>query len=280
MSSKFLERLDEIREGQPARLGFGAARAQRTPGMALVVDVGDWMTADLESAVDLSPDAIIVSGPAAAGVGPADAEAIGGLIDGVNWGALAGADLSSVADSDILGAWAAAGLSAADADLWRKYGADLIVFSLRNTALAAVTSRDAARILKLSNSKSPEDLRDIAPLPVDAVLITLNGDPADWKLQDLAAVTRVSGRVGKHVLVRAYGIPAPGILEALRDAGVIGLVIDLSPGIDAIKKLQADLLDLPKPGARRRSRPSAILPGSVYAPRRPAPADDPDDDDD
>lgn len=269
MSSKFLERLDEIREGQPARLGFGAARAQRTPGMALVIDVGDWMAADLESAADLSPDAIIVRTTAAdgvtpAGANPADAESIGGLVaDGVNWGPIT-----------------AAGLSSDDTDLWRKYGADLIVFSLQGTALDAVTSRDAARILLLPSNESPEDLRDIAPLPVDAVLINLPGNPAQWTLQDLAAVARISGRVGKPVLARISGAPAPGALEALRDAGVIGLVIDLSPGIDAIKKLQADLLDLPKPGARRRSRPSAILPGSVYAPRRPAPADDPDDDDD
>ena len=263
MSSKFLERLDEIREGQPARLGFGAARAQRTPGMALVLDIGDWMDEDLASAVALSPDAIIVSGPAAAGVGPADAEAIGELINGVNWGPMTSDD----------------GLSAAAADLWRQYGADLIVFSPRNTALDAVTSRDAARIMELPDNESPEDLRDIAALPVDAVLLNLSGDPADWTLQDLAAVARVSGRVGKHALVRAYGIPAPGILEALRDAGVIGLVTNLIPGTDALKKLQADLLNMPKPGARRRTRPSAILPGSVYAPRRPA-APDPDDDDD
>ena len=268
MSSKFLERLDEIREGQPARLGFGAARAQRTPGMALVIDVGDWIAADVESAVGLSPDAIIVRATAAdgvtpAGANPADAETIGGLVaDGVNWGPIA------------------AGLSADDADLWRQYGADLIAFSLQGTDLDAVTSRDAARILLLPSNESPEDLRDIAPLPVDAVLINLPGNPAQWTLQDLAAVARISGRVGKPVLARISGAPAPGALEALRDAGVIGLVIDLSPGIDAIKKLQADLLDLPKPGARRRSRPSAILPGSVYAPRRPAPADDPDDDDD
>ena len=292
MSSKFLERLDEIREGQPARLGFGAARAQRTPGMALVIDVGDWMSADIESAVALSPDAIIVRATAAdgvtpAGANPADAETIGGLIRGASWRPFA-ADGLAVAASAIGGLihganWGpitASGMSADDTDLWRKYGADLIVFSLQGTALDAVTSRDAARILLLPSNESPEDLRDIAPLPVDAVLINLPGNPAQWTLQNLAAVARISGRVGKPVLARISGAPAPGALEALRDAGVIGLVLELSRGTEPIKKLQADLLDLPKPGARRRSRPSAILPGSVYAPRRPAPADDPDDDDD
>ena len=264
MSSKFLERLDEIREGQPARLGFGAARAQRTPGMALVIDVGDWMSANLKSASDLSPDAIIVSGPGAGGPGPTDADTITMFIYGADWGPLI-----------------AARLSGADADLWRKYGADLIVFSMETTDLDAVTSRDAARILKLPATESPEDLRDIAALPVDAVLLTLPGNPAQWTLQNLAAVARVSGRVGKHVLLRVSGAPSPGALEALRDAGVTGLVVELSLlGAGAIAELKTALLDLPKPGARRRSRPSAILPGSVYAPRRPAPADDPDDDDD
>ena len=269
MSSKFLERLDEIREGQPARLGFGAARAQRTPGMALVIDVGDKVSEHLKSAIELAPDAIIIgSRYGDKALSPYDSEAVSYTARNagnanIPWGTRTGGRLKS-----------------ADAAACREAGADLIVFSMEKTALDAVTSRDAARIMTLPGFESPEDLRDIAPLPVDAILITPNGNPADWTLQDLAAVARVSGRVGKPVLIQVSGAPAPGTLEALRDAGVIGLVVDLSPGIDAIKKLQADLLDLPKPGARRRSRPSAILPGSVYAPRRPAPADDPDDDDD
>ena len=290
MSSKFLERLDEIREGQPARLGFGAARAQRTPGMALVIDLGDKVADYLKSAIELAPDAIIISSRLGdKGLGPNDAEAVSYTARktgnaNIPWGPRTGGSLKS-----------------ADTAACREAGADLIVFSLEKTALDAVTSRDAVRILALLDNASPEYLRDIAPLPVDAVLITMCGEPADWTLKDLAAVARVSGRVGKHVLAQVSGIPEPGALEALRDAGVSGLVLEFSLDIDnaeklqddpeklqkkikelqdKIKKLQADLLDLPKPGARRRSRPSAILPGSVYAPRRPAPADDPDDDDD
>lgn len=253
MSSKFLERLDEIREGAPPRLGFGPSRGEKTPGMALAISANgkDGATA----AAALSPDAVIVSGPGiAAEIGQAAASA--------RWGPRDDA------------------LSAGIAAAWREAGADLIVFSLTGTDLDATTSRDAARILTLDPQTPAEDLRDINPLPIDAVLITIPGDPAQWTLQDLAAVTRITSRVGKHVLAEITGAPAPGALEALRDAGIAGLVVDLSIGETAIAQLKTDLLNIPRPGANRRSRPSAILPGSVYAPRRPAPPDDPDDDDD
>ena len=35
--NKFLDLLDSIREGAPTPLGFGASRAQKLPGIALIV---------------------------------------------------------------------------------------------------------------------------------------------------------------------------------------------------------------------------------------------------
>ena len=267
MSSKFLERLDEIREGAPPRLGFGPSRGEKTPGMALVIDLSNKISEHLESAVALTPAAIIIRSRYGIDVPGQDAEAMSltAKVAGsrnIPWGGRTGS------------------LSAADANALRDAGADLIIFSLEQTALDAATSRDAARILTLDPQMPAEDLRDINPLPIDAVLITIPGDPAQWTLQDLAAVTRITARVGKHVLAEIAGPPAPGALEALRDAGIAGLVVDLSLGPETIAQLKTDLLNIPRPGANRRSRPSAILPGSVYAPRRPAPPDDPDDDDD
>ena len=252
MSSKFLERLDEIREGAPPQLGFGPRRGEKTPGMALIVlaEGKDGAAA----AAALAPEAIIVSG--------ATAGEIGDAAGSVRWGARA------------------ASLSAESAAAWREAGADPIVFSLAGTALGAVTSKDAARVLAVDAGLPPEDLRDINPLPVDAVLVSIPGDPANWTLQDLSAVARVSGRVGKHLLAEVSGAPDGDTLEALRNAGVVGLVVGLSLGEEAISGLKDALLNMPRPGADRRSRSSAILPGSVYTARRPAPAeDDPDDDD-
>lgn len=253
MSSKFLERLDEIREGAPPRLGFGARRPEKTPGLALLVSADGKDGA--AAAAALAPDAVIVSGGAA--------EEIGAAAGGVAWGVRA------------------ASLSAADAAAWREAGADPLVFSLTGADLGAVASKDAARVLTLDAGLPPEELRDINPLPVDAVLVAMPGDPSGWTLQDLAVIARVSGRVGKHLLAEVSGAPDGDTLEALRNAGVVGLVVDLSLGEEAISGLKESLVNMPRPGADRRRRSSAILPGSVYVPRRPAaPAeDDPDDDD-
>ena len=255
MSSKFLERLDEILEGAPPQLGFGARRPHKTPGLALIVSAGGKDGA--AAASGMAPDAIIVSGTAAV-----DASEIGDAAGSVRWGARA------------------ASLSVESAEAWREAGADPIVFSLSDTALGAVSSKDAARVLVVDAGLPPEELRDINPLPVDAVLVSLPGDPSGWTLQNLASIARVSGRVGKHLLAEIAGAPDGDTLEALRNAGVIGLVIDVSAGEETIKGLKEALLSMPRPGSDRRNRSSAILPGSVYTARRPAPAeDDPDDDD-
>ena len=156
-----------------------------------------------------------------------------------------------------------------------------MVFTMSGTALGAVTSKDAARVLAVRSGMAPEELRDINPLPVDAVLVSLPGDPSGWTLEDLAGLARVSGHVGKHVLAEVSGALDGDTLEALRNAGVIGLVVSLSAGAEAINGLKESLLDMPRPGSDSRSRSNAILPGSVYADRRPAQAEpDPDDDDD
>lgn len=256
MSSKFLERIEEIREGAPPRLGFGTTRPPKLPGLALVISAAGGKDA-AAAAGGLGPDAVIVSGTAAAQAGE-----IGEAASDVNWGVR----------SD--------GLTAADANAWREAGADVLVFSLAGTSLGAVTSKDAARVLAVDSSSSPEELRDINPLPVDAVLVSLPGDPAGWTLQDMAGLAKVSGRIGKHLLAEVSGVPDGDALEALRNAGVAGLVIDLSVGEEAINGLKTALVDMPRPGADGRSRSAAILPGSVYADRRPAQAEpEPDDDD-
>ena len=256
MSSKFLERVEEIREGSAPRLGFGMTRPPKMPGLALVI-TSDGGKDGAAKAGGLSPDAVIVSGSTAA-----QASEIREAVSGVNWGVR----------SD--------GLTAADAAAWREAGADVLVFSLGGTSLGAVTSKDAARVLAVDSSSSPEELRDINPLPVDAVLVSLPGEPDSWTLQDMASLAKVSGRVGKHLLAEITGAPDGDTLEALRNAGVAGLVIGLSAGEETINGLKESLLDMPRPGSDSRSRSNAILPGSVYADRRPAPAEpDPDDDD-
>ena len=259
MSSKFLERLDEIHEGAPARMGFGPARSAKTPGMALVLLVSSDHQTGASTAAGLSPDAVLVSGAG----GPDQAAEIKEPLSDLSWGVLA--------DS----------LSSGDAQAYRDNGCDLLAFRLPGTALGAVYSDDAARVLCVDPDSPHEDLRDINALPVDAVLVPLTGVPADWTLEDLSRLARVTGRMNKYVLAQVSEPPSADSLKVLRNAGVSGLMLDISVGEEAIKALQSALDEMPRAGSDRRSKSNAILPGAVYTPpstpgREP---DEPDEDD-
>ena len=60
--SKFIDRLDEIIEGAPARMGFGPPRSEKTPGLALIVQVSSSHKTGAATATEVSPDGILVSG--------------------------------------------------------------------------------------------------------------------------------------------------------------------------------------------------------------------------
>ena len=65
-------------------------------------------------------------------------------------------------------------------------------------------------------------------------------------------------------------------MEALRDIGVHGLIVDVDVmDLDNLKNLKTSLMEMPKPTFKRRDRPIAILPGSVFAPaEEPEPHED------
>ncbi len=252
MSSKFLDRLDEIREGAPPRMGFGPPRSAKVPGLALVLEAN---AGEAGTAAGLSPDAVVISGLAQ--------DQVEGVKDAVEvpWGVR----------TDSLGA--------EDATAFREAGADLFAFQLAGTSLGAVSSKEVARVLSVDPAAPPEDLRDINSLPVDAVLIPLGGAASSWTLQDLVNVARVSGRVGKNLLAEITEAPDGDTLEVLRNAGIIGLVMNVSAGEEAIAALKESLLNMPRPGAdQRNTRSNAILPGAVYSAGQSAQQEEPDED--
>ena len=86
------------------------------------------------------------------------------------------------------------------------------------------------------------------------------------KLKDLATLGAISRRVDKYILVEVAQPPSQKDLEALRDMGVQGLVVDVgSVPSDKLSDLKQSLLDMPRPKSNRRDRATAILPGSAYA---------------
>lgn len=247
--SKFLDRMEKISSGASAPIGFGAAPRQKVPGLALVGQVSGDPASAIPLVAQLVPDAVLFCGLSGL---PALKE-LGQALASVPWGTR----LSS--------------LNEEEARTYREGGCDLLAFSLLGTSVAAVASEELARILCVDLPMEDGELRAIECLPIDILLLSMPGVSGPWTLRDLATVATVSRRTNKYVLVEAAQPPSPPELEALRNAGVRGLVVDMgSSSPEALAQLKAALLAMPRHKPSRRDRPTAILPGFTPA-LEPAP---------
>ena len=258
--SKFLDRLEQINLGTSASMGFGASRTQRPPGMALVGLVSENHSEGMQTLRDLAPDAALVSGIDDASVIKDLSQALG---EEIPWGAR---------------------LSSLDEEAARTFedsGCDLMAFSLQDTAVSAVSSEETARVLCIEMDIDPEQLPAIGALPVDALLLPMSGMSAPWTLQDLTAIGMVSRRVNKYILVEASQLPGPKELEALRNIGVHGLVVDVAAaGSQKLAELKTAMHDMPRQRAGRRERATAIIPSSAFPGGFSFPREDPDSEED
>lgn len=269
--SKLLDLMQRISDGAPARLGFGAARAGSLPGMALVGLVTEEPQKGVRAAAEAGLDAVIVCGVESGDALKSLGESLSEPGPGIPWGAYV------------------AGLSEEAAQACRDGGGDLVAFTLEGTTAAAIAGEDdLALILAVAPDLDDRELRAVSALPVDIFTLDMKAVSGAWTLPDLVKVGAISRRVDKYILVEVSGAPGSKDLEALRDLGVSGLLVNLSAvSRDELAGLRAALLEMPRPGSRNRQRSRRqerlrpTLPGSGLVPARPpAREDDPDEDDD
>ena len=254
--SKFLDRLEQITQGAPPPMGFMAPRGQKTPGMALVGLVSESYSEGISLLGDLCPDAILISDAKDAQSVKVSSQPLG---SGTPWG-------SRVSS-----------LSEQEAQAYEEGGCDLLAFSLPGTSLAAVASEEMARILCVDPDIETDQIRVLDALPVDALLLSMSGLSAPWTLEDLASIARVSHRVDKYILLEVSQIPGAKELEALRNTGVHGLVVDVGK-VDSqrLSELKQALLDMPRQRPVRKEKAAALLPRSAFSlgSREPEPEED------
>ena len=242
--SKFLERLEQINLGTSTSMGFGVSRAQKPAGMALVGLVSKNHSEGVQALADLVPDATLVADIDDPSVIKELGQALGSEIP---WGAL----LSSFDEKK--------------AHILEEGGCDLVAFHLQDTAVNAVASEEIARILCIGTDIDLEQLRAIDSLPVDVLLLPMTDVSAPWSLLDLAAIGKISSRVDKYILVEASQPPGAKELEALRNIGVNGLVIDVT-AVEAKKltELKTAMQDMPRWRSGRKERVTAVIPSSAF----------------
>ena len=242
--SKFLDRLEQINLGTTAALGFGVSRAQKPPGMALVGLASSGHAKGIQALAKLGPDAVLLSGLDA----PAAVQELAKALDGdTPWGAR----LES--------------LNEEEAQALEEGGCDMVALSMQGTTVEAAASENMARLLSVGLDVEADQLPAIGALPVDALLLPMGGVASPWTLQDLAAIAKISRRVSQYILVEVSQPPSQKELEALRNVGVHGLVVDVA-GVKAkeLAALKEALQEMPRQKSERRDRPAAVVPTSAF----------------
>ena len=243
--NKLLDLLDRIREGAPAPLGFSVTRPEKLPGMALIGLVSKNYAKGMAVVAYQGLDAALVAGAD----GP---EGLKQVVEGFRdkaWGARV------------------TSLSQEEAQAYQASGSDLLVFSMEGTAASAISNEEIAHILCIEPNMEDRELRAVSSLPVDCYLLSLAQNGDSLTLSDLAAVGAVSRRSDKFILLEVSRQPNAKDLEALRDIGVHGLVLDVGAvSAKSLKELKAALMEMPKATFKRKGRTLAILPGSGFSP--------------
>ena len=257
--SKLLDVLDKIKEGSPSPLGFSVKRPEKLPGMALIGLVSKDFAKGIVIVKTEGLDALILANSG----DPKDVNDVTENLDGKPWGVKV------------------SGLSRDNAQAYQDSGSDALVFDIEGTSASALVNDELARFLCVEANMEDKDLRAVSSLPIDGFLMSLTQGNDGLTLGDLALVGSVSRRSDKYILLEVQKPIEGKDLEALRDIGVHGLLVDVDAmGLDNLKSLKTSLMEMPKQVFKRRDRPIAILPGSIFAPaEEPEPHEDEEEDD-
>ena len=258
--SKFLDRLDRLSRGPTTAMGFGAGgRTEKLPGMLLVGDLSSGKRSAQAAATlsKIGADGALVPGEGPDGVPENVADALKDVPWGVRASALTGDAVTGL----------------------REKGCDFLAFKPEGAQVGALSDEDAAYILCVSQDMDEQALRAIEDLPVDAVLLALDSVGPPLTIQHLLAIGAVRGSFSKHFLLEAPADLTSGELEALKEMGVDGLVVDATAAsAKEMRGLQDRLMSLSRRQRNRGRKAGAIQPRDSYA--APASSHSEEDDED
>ncbi len=262
--SKLIEMLDKTTESSPSPLGFGAASG-RIPANPTIVLIGQASAEEVNgnaALADSKADAVLVTMTSLDGT----------VLDGVQkalkdrlWGVRVGS------------------LSEDQASRLKEKGCDFVVFDPENTAAAVLNDQDLGSIIAVNADLDEETGGAITGLSLDAAIYAPGESILPLTVQRLIDVQLVRDLVGKHFLISIPAGMTASDLEALRGAGIAGMVMNLSSQED-IAGTQDAISKIPhrRPKSRGSGRYRAQAPsaGFVAASEHDHPDQDDDDDED
>ncbi len=241
--SRLIEMLDKTHESSRG-LGFAASRQAATPSVVLIGRVTAQELADTEALAESDVDALLVTLDAAdAGT----VARISGLLGDRLWGARVGS------------------VSAEDAQALKDAGCDFIVFDAEDTAAAVLNNADVGKIIAI-DSEDPEfdenTAKAVRTLDIDGALFASAESLLPLTVQKLLGIQATRALVGRRTILTAPAGLGKTDIEALRNAGVVGLAVSLA-GADDVARMKADIAGLPRRQSQR-SGATAKAPNSGF----------------
>ena len=236
--SKLIEILEKVGQPTATSIGFGTSSRRDDPVPAIML-IGR-----------VTPDEL-ASQP---GLADAQADAILVWLDAWKEGSL-----DKVTDVLADRLWGAR-VSGIDHDQVRQLeekGCDFIVFEAENTAAAVLNDDTLGKFIAVGPDLAEDLARAIQELPIDGALLAPSEDLVPLTVDKLLNIELVRALIDGPFIVLAPPDLAPADLEAFRNAGITGLVIELSSP-DAVGRTKEAIADLPRRKSGPRSRGTAI----------------------
>jgi hypothetical protein len=250
--SKLSDRIKRASRVEPAPLGFAAAAArQASPTLLCVVRLSQNEAGKVEEAVKKGADAVILegvdSGKGRDGGGKAGEAAFGIALPGA-------------ASRDRVAAL-------------REAGADFAVLDMTSAMADALLEDKIGLVLSVDGESDDTTLRLIGDLGLEALIVA--SPEAPLSVQELLRLRRLAALARTPLLTYLKGDAETNHLQALREAGVAGVIVD-SSGLGKLERLRERISSLPARGKRKEEKADVVLPAGAMTSGH----DHEDDDDD
>jgi hypothetical protein len=236
--SRLADKMKRAGRVEPAPIGFGAPPERRAAATMLCLLRLEKDEAKKVAQAAAAADAVIITG-ADAGKLADLLKKLGDVPAGLR---LEGGKRTSVAAA-------------------REAGADFVVLD-EESAADAVLEEKTGLVLTIDRDAGDTELRALAGLSLDALDVGPLGEP--FTLRRLMGLRRVSLLSQTPLLVDVPAGIEASRLEALREAGVAGVVLD-GRSADKLQALREAVVSLPPRGRRREGRTEALLPSVAAA---------------
>lgn len=136
-------------------------------------------------------------------------------------------------------------MTPADAERVIAAGADFVAFDHTQTQAEALLDPDLGRVLLIERDVSEEELRLIAAMQLDAVIV--GPPPQPLVVSDQLALRRIVDLAGAPLVVPAAEAPSTSTLHAWRNAGTLCVLVPGDPSLISATLEAARAVPAPRP---------------------------------